>query len=139
MKSSRTNFHTLSWRDAAGHIRSADLPRPEYQIGNSKHWTKGLTTEWQIRPVAPTDFVSGIQYVPGMWLLARRIPGVGGVYYTTVLPPHLRLNTPKNVREAVKRALRERPEMRALLEKLDALSTTISTQAMATRNGASPH
>ena len=135
----KTKFHTLSWRDASGWIRAADLPRPDYQIGNAKHWTKGLTTDWQIRPVASTDLAPGFHCEPGLWLLGRQIPGVGGVYYTIALPPHLRRNTPQNVRAALKRAMRGRPEAIAVLKKLEAISRSVLSEAMAASNRATLH
>ena len=132
-------FHMLSWRDAAGCVRPGDFPRPEYQIGNAKHWATGLTTEWQIRPSEPTDLLLGVALDPRVWLLAKQVNGVGGVYYSIALPPHLRRNTPKNVREAVKRAMRARPKLFAAVRKLEALSRSISSEAMASRDGATLH
>lgn len=129
----RGKFHMISFRDAEGNARTAELPRPEYQIGNAKHWPGGLTTEWQIRPCEPTDLLPCFQCGAGLWILAKQVPGVGGIYYSITLPPHLRRNTPENVGKAVKRAMIARPEMIGLLRDLEALSRSVLGEVMASR------
>lgn len=135
----RRRFHMLSFQDDQGAQRLVDLPRPQYEIGNAKHWPGGLTTEWQLRPAEQTDAPNGVEMAPGLWVLAKSIPGIGGLYEFVSLPYHLRRNSPKNVKEALRRQARVNPKTQLIVKELETLSRQMLSHAATSREGATLH
>jgi hypothetical protein len=109
------------------------VKRPEHQLGDAMHLPGGLTTEWQLRPMTAHDMIEGVSYAPGTWMLARRLPEIGGLYAYVHLPFSLRRNTPAAAAEAYRRLIARDPRLDSFYRRMEELSVEFCAE-IATRN-----
>ncbi len=124
--------HLVSHKDEFQQDVTWDVPRPNYDIGNARHWPKGISSQWQLRPAEKSDLPYGVQWVPGNWLLAREMPHAGACYICVRIPPHRRRNTPANIAAVLKTQRRRNPETFAYAEMQEKISKAVSTIRMQT-------
>ena len=107
------------------------VKRPEHQLGDAMHFPGGLTTDWQLRPLTMHDMIEGVSYTPGTWMLARRLPEIGGLYAYVHLPFSLRRNTPSAVAEAYRRLIARDARLDSFYHELEKLSAEFCAEIKA--------
>jgi hypothetical protein len=80
--------------------------------------------------------IEGVSYTPGTWMLARRLPEIGGLYAYVHLPFSLRKNTPSAVAEAYRRLIARDARLDSFYHHLEQLSAEFCAEL---RAGAETH